>query len=43
MLLTQRALTEAMRALAYSEAVTMDLAHYGEESQRETGARRAST
>jgi alkylation response protein AidB-like acyl-CoA dehydrogenase len=40
MLLTQRALTEAMRALAYSEAVTMDLAHYGEESQRETRQRR---
>ena len=27
MLLTMRALNEAMRALAYSEAVTMDLAH----------------
>ena len=40
MLLTQRALTEAMRALAYSEAVTMDLAHYGEESRRETRQRR---
>ena len=35
MLLTQRALTEAMRALAYREAVTMDLAHYGPEAQRE--------
>ncbi len=34
MLLTQRALTEAMRALAYSEAVTMDLAHHGGEEQR---------
>ncbi|MEO1080525.1 MAG: acyl-CoA dehydrogenase [Pseudomonadota bacterium] len=34
MLLTQRALTEAMRALAYSEAVTMDLAHHGSEEQR---------
>jgi alkylation response protein AidB-like acyl-CoA dehydrogenase len=29
MLLTMRALNEAMRALAYSEAVTMDLAHAG--------------
>jgi len=40
MLLTQRAMTEAMRALAYSEAMTMDLAHYGEEDQRETQQRR---
>ena len=29
MLTTMRALIEAMRALAYTEAVTMDLAHYG--------------
>lgn len=35
MLLTQRALTEGMRALAYSEAVTMDLAHYGAQERRE--------
>jgi alkylation response protein AidB-like acyl-CoA dehydrogenase len=35
MLLTMKALTEAMRALAYSEAVTMDLAHYGSEGERE--------
>jgi len=34
MLLTQRALTEAMRALAYSESVTMDLAHFGPETER---------
>jgi hypothetical protein len=34
MLLTMRALTEAMRALAYSEAVTMDLAHFGAEDER---------
>ncbi|EAQ99052.1 acyl-CoA dehydrogenase [Congregibacter litoralis] len=34
MLLTMKALNEAMRALAYSEAVTMDLAHYGPESDR---------
>jgi alkylation response protein AidB-like acyl-CoA dehydrogenase len=34
MLLTMRALIEAMRALAFSEAVTMDLAHYGEASER---------
>ena len=34
MLLIMRALTEAMRALAYREAVTMDLAHYGAEEQR---------
>ena len=40
MLLTQRALTEAMRALAYSEAVTMDLAHYGPEDQRESAQAR---
>jgi alkylation response protein AidB-like acyl-CoA dehydrogenase len=35
MLLTMRALTEAMRALAYSEAVTMDLAHYGAADERD--------
>jgi len=34
MLLTMKALTEAMRALAYSEAVTMDLAHYGPDEDR---------
>ena len=34
MLLIMRSLTEAMRALAYREAVTMDLAHYGAEEQR---------
>jgi alkylation response protein AidB-like acyl-CoA dehydrogenase len=34
MLLTMRALNEAMRALAYSEAVTMDIAHYGPEAER---------
>lgn len=33
MLLTMKALNEAMRALAYSEAVTMDLAHYAEPQQ----------
>lgn len=40
MLLTMRALVEAMRALAYSEAVTMDLAHYGEPSARPTHQQR---
>lgn len=35
MLLTMRALNEAMRALSYSEALTMDLAHYGPPEQRE--------
>jgi alkylation response protein AidB-like acyl-CoA dehydrogenase len=40
MLLTMRALTEAMRALAYSEAVTMDLAHYGASQQREAAQTR---
>ena len=40
MLLTMRALNEAMRALAYSEAVTMDLAHAGPESERESQQRR---
>ncbi|MFT4768809.1 MAG: alkylation response protein AidB-like acyl-CoA dehydrogenase, partial [Glaciecola sp.] len=34
MLLTMKALSEAMRALAYSEAVTMDLAHYGADTER---------
>ncbi|WOJ98394.1 acyl-CoA dehydrogenase [Congregibacter brevis] len=34
MLLTMKALNEAMRALAYSEAVTMDLAHYGAEAHQ---------
>ena len=40
MLLTMRALNEAMRALAYSEAVTMDLAHAGPEETREVSQRR---
>ena len=40
MLLTMRALNEAMRALAYSEAVTMDLAHAGPEETREASQRR---
>ncbi len=40
MLLTMRALNEAMRALAYSEAVTMDLAHFGLKSDREFSQRR---
>jgi hypothetical protein len=35
MLLTMKALIEGMRALAYSEAVTMDLAHRGQEEERE--------
>ena len=34
MLLSMRALIEAMRALAFREAVTMDLAHYGPEEER---------
>jgi len=34
MLLTMRSLIEAMRALAYSEAVTMDLAHAGPEQDK---------
>ncbi len=34
MLLTMKALIEGMRGLAYSEAVTMDLAHYGPEEER---------
>jgi hypothetical protein len=40
MLLTMRALNEAMRALAYSEAVTMDLAHAGPAGTREASQRR---
>jgi hypothetical protein len=40
MLLTMRALNEAMRALAYSEAVTMDLAHAGADGAREASQRR---
>ena len=40
MLLTSRALIEAMRALAYAEAVTMDLAHYGPEDERFARQRR---
>ena len=40
MLLTMRALNEAMRALAYSEAVTMDLAHAGPQSERDGHQRR---
>lgn len=40
MLLTMRALNEAMRGLAYSEAVTMDLAHYGDEADRASNQRR---
>ncbi|MFT7286100.1 MAG: alkylation response protein AidB-like acyl-CoA dehydrogenase [Halieaceae bacterium] len=36
MLLTMKATIEAMRALAYAEAVTMDLAHYGPESGRQS-------
>ncbi|MEZ5555859.1 acyl-CoA dehydrogenase family protein [Haliea sp.] len=34
MLLTMRALIEAMRALVYAEAVTLDLAHRGPEADR---------
>ncbi len=34
MLLTMKSLIEAMRGLAYSEAVTMDLGHYGPEEDR---------
>ena len=34
MLLSMRALVEAMRALALREALTMDLAHYGPQEQR---------
>jgi hypothetical protein len=40
MLLTMRALNEAMRALAYREAVTMDLAHYGDAESRPAQQRR---
>ena len=40
MLLTMRALNEAMRAIAYSEAVTMDLAHAGPAETRESSQRR---
>lgn len=40
MLLTTRALTEAMRGLAYSEAVVMDLAHFGPEQDRPANQRR---
>jgi 3-(methylsulfanyl)propanoyl-CoA dehydrogenase len=35
MLLTMKSLIEAMRALAYTEAVTMDLAHRGAEENRQ--------
>jgi alkylation response protein AidB-like acyl-CoA dehydrogenase len=34
MLLSMKALTEGMRALAYTEALTMDLAHVGPEGER---------
>jgi len=34
MLLSMKALTEAMRALAYTEAVTMDMAHLGPQENR---------
>ncbi len=40
MLLTMKSLTEAMRALAYTEAATMDLAHAGPEDQRPAQQRR---
>ncbi len=40
MLLTMRSLVEGMRALAYSEAVTMDLAHYGNPEERSENQRR---
>jgi alkylation response protein AidB-like acyl-CoA dehydrogenase len=40
MLTTMRALIEAMRALAYTEAVTMDLAHYAEGECRNDHRRR---
>ena len=40
MLTTMRALIEAMRALAFTEAVTMDLAHYGSDEQRSAQQRR---
>jgi hypothetical protein len=35
MLLTMRALNEAMRAFAYTEAVTMDQAHHGRDPERQ--------
>lgn len=35
MLLTMKSLTEAMRAFAYTEALTMDLAHSGPEAERQ--------
>ena len=34
MLLTMRSLTEAGRAMAYTEAMSMDLAHHGQEDER---------
>ena len=40
MLLHTRSLTEAMRALAYSEATVMDLAHFGPEDERPANQRR---
>lgn len=40
MLLTMKALIEAMRGLAYSEAVTMDLAHYGPDEERRANQER---
>jgi alkylation response protein AidB-like acyl-CoA dehydrogenase len=40
MLLVMRSLTEAMRALAYTEAITMDLAHRGPEEDRDAQQRR---
>ena len=40
MLLTMKSLTEAMRALAYTEAVTMDLAHAGPQEERAAQQRR---
>ena len=40
MLTTMRALIEAMRALAYTEAVTMDLAHYAEGELRDVQRKR---
>ncbi len=40
MLLTMRSLVESMRALAYSEAITMDLAHYGPDAERAPQQRR---
>ncbi len=40
MLMVMRSLIEAMRAMAFSEAVTMDLAHYGPEEGRTEQQRR---